>query len=52
MTDSGGAYADAGVDTGAAAGGIGALVSALARIDPGRPRRSMLRSGHYASTLA
>jgi phosphoribosylformylglycinamidine cyclo-ligase len=52
VTDSGGTYADAGVDTGAAAGGIGALVSALARIDPGRPRRSMLKPGHYASVLA
>jgi phosphoribosylformylglycinamidine cyclo-ligase len=47
-----GAYARAGVDTGAAAGGIGALVAALERIDPGRPRRSILGSGHYASVLA
>jgi phosphoribosylformylglycinamidine cyclo-ligase len=47
-----GAYARAGVDTGAAAGGIGALVAALGRIDPGRPRRSLLGTGHYASVLA
>jgi phosphoribosylformylglycinamidine cyclo-ligase len=40
------------VDTDAAAGGIGALVAALGRIDPGRPRRSILGSGHYASVLA
>jgi phosphoribosylformylglycinamidine cyclo-ligase len=40
------------VDTGAAASGIGALVGALGRIDPGRPRRSLLGSGHYASVLA
>jgi phosphoribosylformylglycinamidine cyclo-ligase len=52
MTDPGGAYANAGVDTGAAAGGIGALVAALSRIDPGRPRRSLLGSGHYASVVA
>jgi len=47
-----GAYARAGVDTGAAASGIGALVAALGRIDPGRPRRSLLGTGHYASVLA
>ena len=46
-----GAYARSGVDTGAAASGIGGLVAALGRIDPGRPRRSLLRSGHYASVL-
>jgi phosphoribosylformylglycinamidine cyclo-ligase len=52
MSGSGGAYARAGVDTGAAASGIGALVAALERIDPGRPRRSILGPGHYASVLA
>ena len=52
MTEPGGAYARSGVDTGAAASGIGALVAALGRIDPGRPRRSILGSGHYASVLA
>jgi phosphoribosylformylglycinamidine cyclo-ligase len=49
---SGDAYARAGVDTGAATRGIGALVAALGRIDPGRPRRSLLGTGHYASVLA
>jgi phosphoribosylformylglycinamidine cyclo-ligase len=52
MTESGGAYARSGVDSDAAAGGIGALVAALGQIDPGRPRRSILGSGHYASVLA
>jgi phosphoribosylformylglycinamidine cyclo-ligase len=47
-----GAYARAGVDTGAAASGIDALVAALGRIEPGRPRRSLLGTGHYASVLA
>ena len=47
-----GAYARAGVDAGAAASGIGTLVAALGRIDPGRPRRSLLGTGHYASVLA
>ncbi len=46
------AYARAGVDTGEARGGVNALVSALARIDTGRPSRSILPSGHYASVLA
>jgi phosphoribosylformylglycinamidine cyclo-ligase len=52
MSESQGAYARAGVDTSAAASGIGALIGALGRIDPGRPRRSILDSGHYASVLA
>jgi len=52
VSGSGGTYARAGVDTGAAGAGIGALVAALERIDPGRPRRSLLGSGHYASVLA
>src|SRR5437588_9124668 len=48
MTD---AYAAAGVDTGEAGRGIGALVSVLSSIDTGRPSRSVLASGHYASVL-
>jgi phosphoribosylformylglycinamidine cyclo-ligase len=52
VSESGDSYAGAGVDTGAAAGGIAALVSSLSRIDPGRPRRSLLGSGHYASVVA
>jgi phosphoribosylformylglycinamidine cyclo-ligase len=52
MNEPQGAYARSGVDTAAAASGIGALVAALGRIDTGRPRRSILRSGHYASVLA
>jgi phosphoribosylformylglycinamidine cyclo-ligase len=52
VNGSAGEYAQAGVDTGAAATGIGALVAALSRIDTGKPRRSLLRSGHYASVLA
>ena len=46
------AYARAGVDTGEARGGVGALVAALARIDTGRPSRSLVPPGHYASVLA
>ena len=48
MTD---AYARAGVDTGEAARALDALVSVLWEIDPGRPSRSRLASGHYASVL-
>jgi phosphoribosylformylglycinamidine cyclo-ligase len=46
------AYAAAGVDTGEAHDGVGALVSVLSTIDPGRPSRSVLAPGHYASVLA
>jgi phosphoribosylformylglycinamidine cyclo-ligase len=46
------AYARAGVDTGEARSGVGALVAALARIDTGRASRSLVPSGHYASVLA
>jgi phosphoribosylformylglycinamidine cyclo-ligase len=46
------AYARAGVDTGEAHEGVGALVAALARIDTGRPSRSLVAPGHYASVLA
>jgi phosphoribosylformylglycinamidine cyclo-ligase len=44
-------YARAGVDTGEAARGVRALVEVLGRIDPGRPSRSALGGGHYASVL-
>ena len=46
------AYARAGVDTGEAHEGVGALVAALARIETGRPSRSLVPPGHYASVLA
>jgi phosphoribosylformylglycinamidine cyclo-ligase len=45
------AYAAAGVDTSEAERGVAALVSVLRTIDPGRPSRSVLGSGHYASVL-
>jgi phosphoribosylformylglycinamidine cyclo-ligase len=45
------AYAESGVDTGAADRAVGALVSVLRTIDPGRPSRSVLASGHYAAVL-
>lgn len=45
------AYAAAGVDTSEASGGVDALVSVLRTIDTGRPSRSILSSGHYASVL-
>jgi phosphoribosylformylglycinamidine cyclo-ligase len=45
------AYARAGVDTTRAEQAIGGLVSVLRGIDPGRPSRSVLESGHYASVL-
>jgi phosphoribosylformylglycinamidine cyclo-ligase len=45
------AYADSGVDTGAADRAVGALVGVLRTIDPGRPSRSVLASGHYAAVL-
>jgi phosphoribosylformylglycinamidine cyclo-ligase len=48
MTD---AYADSGVDTGAADRAVAALVGVLRGIDPGRPSRSRLPSGHYAAVL-
>jgi phosphoribosylformylglycinamidine cyclo-ligase len=48
MTD---AYARAGVDTGEAARGVEALVGVLRSIDPGRPTRSVIETGHYASVL-
>jgi phosphoribosylformylglycinamidine cyclo-ligase len=45
------AYADSGVDTGAADRAVGALVDVLRTIDPGRRSRSVLSSGHYAAVL-
>ena len=45
------AYARAGVDTGEADRGVRAIVDVLRAIDPGRPSRSRLRAGHYASVL-
>ena len=46
-----GAYAQSGVDAGAADRAVGALVSVLRTIDPGRASRSVLPSGHYAAVL-
>lgn len=48
MTD---AYAQAGVDTSEAGHALGALIGVLRTIDPGRPSRSALGPGHYASVL-
>jgi phosphoribosylformylglycinamidine cyclo-ligase len=48
MTD---AYARAGVDAGEAERGVRAIVEVLRAIDLGRPSRSRLRGGHYASVL-
>ena len=48
MTD---AYARAGVDTGDAAGALSGLIDVLGTIDPGRPSRSAVAPGHYASVL-
>ncbi|HVP01746.1 MAG TPA: phosphoribosylformylglycinamidine cyclo-ligase [Solirubrobacteraceae bacterium] len=45
------AYAAAGVDTRQADRAVGALVGALRGIELGRPSRSVVRSGHYASVL-
>jgi phosphoribosylformylglycinamidine cyclo-ligase len=44
-------YAAAGVDIAEADAGVQALVSILRTIDPGRPSRSVLPSGHYANVL-
>ncbi len=48
MTD---AYARAGVDTARSGGAVRALVDVLRTIDLGRPSRSAVASGHYASVL-
>jgi len=45
------AYAAAGVDTDQADAGVGALVSVLGTIELGRPSRSVVGGGHYASVL-
>src|SRR5918992_2538676 len=50
MADS--AYARAGVDTGRAGRAVAGLVDVLRSIDPGRPSRAALGSGHYANVLA
>src|SRR3989442_3658130 len=49
MSDS--AYARAGVDTDRAEDAVAGLVDVLRRIDPGRPSRAVLGSGHYANVL-
>src|SRR3954462_11949456 len=49
MADS--AYARAGVDTSRAGRAIAGLVEVLRSIDPGRPSRSVVGSGHYAAVL-
>ncbi len=48
MTD---AYASSGVDTHASDRAVAALVEVLRAIEPGRPSRSRLGSGHYAAVL-
>jgi phosphoribosylformylglycinamidine cyclo-ligase len=45
------AYAESGVDVGAADRAVGALVAVLKTIDTGRASRSVLPSGHYAAVL-
>ena len=45
------AYADSGVDTNAADRAVAALVGVLRTIETGRPSRSVVPSGHYASVL-
>jgi len=46
-----GAYAESGVDLSQSDAGVKALVSVLAGIDPGRPSRAVMGSGHYANVL-
>src|SRR5919197_1951240 len=46
-----GAYARAGVDQSRAGRAVAALVEVLQAIDPGRERRALLGSGHYANVL-
>jgi len=45
------AYAAAGVDLGQSDAAVAAIVARLGRIALGRPSRSVLRGGHYASVL-
>jgi phosphoribosylformylglycinamidine cyclo-ligase len=44
-------YARAGVDTAGAAGALAGLIGVLGTIDPGRPSRSVVAPGHYASVI-
>jgi phosphoribosylformylglycinamidine cyclo-ligase len=46
------AYAETGVGTRNAARAVAGLVTILEQIDPGRPRRTLVGPGHYASVLA
>src|SRR5256885_9226084 len=46
-----GAYARAGVDTARAEQAVTALLDVLRHIDPGRPSRAVLGSGHYANVM-
>jgi phosphoribosylformylglycinamidine cyclo-ligase len=46
------AYGRAGVDTSRADASVAAIVDVLTAIDPGRPRRALLGSGHYANVVA
>ncbi|MGI8631215.1 MAG: phosphoribosylformylglycinamidine cyclo-ligase [Solirubrobacterales bacterium] len=48
---SAGAYAASGVDQRSADTAVSALVDVLRSIDPGRPSRQAIGSGHYASVL-
>src|SRR2546421_8474815 len=45
------AYGGAGVDTNRAEEAVAGLVRVLRTIDPGRPSRALLGSGHYANVL-
>jgi phosphoribosylformylglycinamidine cyclo-ligase len=45
------AYASSGVDTHASDRAVAALVEVLRAVEPGRPSRSRLGSGHYAAVL-
>jgi phosphoribosylformylglycinamidine cyclo-ligase len=46
------AYGRAGVDASRADASVAAIVDVLSRIDPGRAKRSLLGSGHYADVVA
>jgi phosphoribosylformylglycinamidine cyclo-ligase len=51
MSHQGDASAASGVDTGAASDALSGLILALSGIDPGRRKRSLVPSGHYAGVL-
>jgi phosphoribosylformylglycinamidine cyclo-ligase len=51
MSEMDAAYAKAGVNTSRADDAVRALVDVLRTIDPGRPSRSALDSGHYAAVM-